>query len=164
MGDGIKKDTVAIGVLCIKIKHAVGLKAQDRSGSSDRTSISFVHVVGLDSLSFLDSLRCIGIHQARKTALLQSYHSAGSESRFQRDGCEFPTTLYLSCRICTYLCRVVRPRNPRRNQRQRRSLPPTLGQRQRQRRRPSRTRHSPPKRPHRQTEPAHRPRRPPIGL
>ncbi|KAF8323426.1 hypothetical protein DL93DRAFT_2223342 [Clavulina sp. PMI_390] len=35
MGDGIKKDTVAVGILMIKIRHAKGLGAQDRSGSSD---------------------------------------------------------------------------------------------------------------------------------
>ncbi|KAK7679647.1 hypothetical protein QCA50_017359 [Cerrena zonata] len=34
-GDGIKKDTKALGVLVITIHHAIGLSAQDRSGSSD---------------------------------------------------------------------------------------------------------------------------------
>lgn len=34
-GDGIKKDTKALGVLIITIHHAHGLSAQDRSGSSD---------------------------------------------------------------------------------------------------------------------------------
>jgi Ca2+-dependent lipid-binding protein len=34
-GDGVKKDTKALGVLVITIHHAVGLSAQDRSGSSD---------------------------------------------------------------------------------------------------------------------------------
>lgn len=41
MGDGVKKDTVAVGVLMIKIKHATGLSAQDRSGASDRKFILF---------------------------------------------------------------------------------------------------------------------------
>lgn len=40
MGDGIKKDTVAVGILMIKIRHAKGLSAQDKSGSSDRESHS----------------------------------------------------------------------------------------------------------------------------
>ena len=34
-GDGIKKDTKALGVLVINIHHATGLSAQDRSGYSD---------------------------------------------------------------------------------------------------------------------------------
>lgn len=34
-GDGIKKDTDALGVICLTIHHAEGLSAQDRSGSSD---------------------------------------------------------------------------------------------------------------------------------
>jgi Ca2+-dependent lipid-binding protein len=33
MGDGVKKDTVAVGILMIKIHHATGLKAQDWSAS-----------------------------------------------------------------------------------------------------------------------------------
>ncbi|EIN09925.1 hypothetical protein PUNSTDRAFT_143315 [Punctularia strigosozonata HHB-11173 SS5] len=34
-GDGVKKDTAALGVLVITIHHAVGLSAQDRGGGSD---------------------------------------------------------------------------------------------------------------------------------
>jgi Ca2+-dependent lipid-binding protein len=36
MGDGVKKDTATVGILMIKIRHAMGLKAQDRAGASDR--------------------------------------------------------------------------------------------------------------------------------
>ena len=35
MGDGIKKDTKALGVFVITIHHAEGLSAQDRNGKSD---------------------------------------------------------------------------------------------------------------------------------
>lgn len=35
MGDGVKKDTVAVGILMVKVHHATGLGAQDRGGSSD---------------------------------------------------------------------------------------------------------------------------------
>lgn len=41
MGDGIKKDTVAVGILMIKVKHATGLAVQDRSGASDRECRGF---------------------------------------------------------------------------------------------------------------------------
>lgn len=34
-GSGVKKDTLAIGVLVITIHHAEGLSAQDRNGQSD---------------------------------------------------------------------------------------------------------------------------------
>ena len=34
-GDGVKKDTKALGVFVITIHHAVGLAAQDSNGSSD---------------------------------------------------------------------------------------------------------------------------------
>lgn len=36
VGDGVKKDTLAVGVLMIKIHYAEGLSAQDRGGKSDR--------------------------------------------------------------------------------------------------------------------------------
>ena len=34
-GDGVKKDTKALGVFVVTIHHAVGLKAQDSNGKSD---------------------------------------------------------------------------------------------------------------------------------
>lgn len=39
VGDGVKKDTAAVGVLMITIHHAIGLSAQDKSGASDRAYI-----------------------------------------------------------------------------------------------------------------------------
>lgn len=42
MGDGIKKDTVAVGVLMIRIRYATGLGAQDRSGASDRECLCLI--------------------------------------------------------------------------------------------------------------------------
>ena len=43
MGDGVKKDTVTVGILMIKIHHAIGLKAQDRY-ASDRKSMTRLRV------------------------------------------------------------------------------------------------------------------------
>lgn len=34
-GDGIKKDTRAVGVIVVNIRYAVGLSAQDSNGASD---------------------------------------------------------------------------------------------------------------------------------
>ena len=35
MGDGVKKDTLAVGVFVITLHHATGLSAQDKNGKSD---------------------------------------------------------------------------------------------------------------------------------
>lgn len=43
MGDGVKKDTVTVGILMITIHHAMGLKAQDRH-ASDRKSMTRLRV------------------------------------------------------------------------------------------------------------------------
>ena len=34
-GDGIKKDTRALGIIVVNIRYAVGLSAQDSNGASD---------------------------------------------------------------------------------------------------------------------------------
>lgn len=44
-GDGVKKDTNALGVLVITIHHAVGLSAQDENGSSDPYIGAHIHTL-----------------------------------------------------------------------------------------------------------------------
>lgn len=41
-GDGIKKDTKALGILKVRIRHAVGLSAQDSNGFSDVCRLSLL--------------------------------------------------------------------------------------------------------------------------
>lgn len=105
-GDGIKKDTDALGVLCVQIKRGIDLSVQDAGGSSDPyVVLSFAKVSTREkqkaasllefrlilSLLFLSLIfSTLFFFTVRSSSLLQSYYLRRSQPSLGRD--RFPSS------------------------------------------------------------------------